>query len=416
MSTKRSAAQRKRPLPVKRPPAPVRRRRGLPFAVRLRGTIALLLGLCAALTAANIVSEPRPNAVSALEGTAGTAGFELYTLERDTGFDNAGKKKPDAVRGTNIADSGDGAVILTAPRIQEYAALPTVLAAVTINDDDTSSLEIVHLSGGQETLVPLPGAGKVELLHAASKNLIGFAFSSAPPSQQHWKTLFVYDTTDPSTPPREIHGPDGKPVSVLEWDFVPDTFSLVVQNASGAMFLVDALRTGKPAPLGLHAEFRGFIPGTREIYVVDASSDPTDKLAKNLSIDLSNGTVRPLDLKAVVRSDRSWPGATVLLNGSGRYAQSISENTAGKVTSVLTATDATGSETLFQPDPAWSRIDGYCLSPDGKFMAVEATAPEGTADRYPVLPAHSPMRTEIIELDTGRHTRTLAGFLPSWCR
>ena len=172
----------------------------------------------------------------------------------------------------------------------------------------------------------------------------------------------------------------------------------------------------KPAPLGLHAEFRGFIPGTREIYVVDASSDPTDKLAKNLSIDLSNGTVRPLDIKAVIRSDRSWPGATVLLNGSGRYAQSISENTAGKVTSVLTATDATGSETLFQPDPAWSRIDGYCLSPDGKFMAVEATAPEGTADRYPVLPAHSPMRTEIIELDTGRHARTLPGFLPSWCR
>ena len=428
MSTKRSPAQRQRPRPTKGSPASARRipskgtpntarrRRGLPFAVRLRGTIGLLLLLCVALTAANIVTEPRPNAVSALEGTAGTAGFELYTLERDVNYDDAGKKKPDTVRGTNIADSGDGIVILTAPRIQEYAALPTALAAVTINDNDTSSLEIVPLSGGPAALVPLPGTGKVELLHAASKNLIGFAFSSAPPSQQYWKTLFVYDTGDPRTPPREIRGPDGKPVSVLSWAFVPDSSSLVVQNESGAMFLTDVLGTGKPAPLGLHAEFHGFIPGTKEIHVVDASSDPTDKTAKNLSIDLTTGTVRPLSLKAVSRNDKSWPGATVLLNASGRYAQSISENTGTKVTSVLTVTDAAGSSTLFQPDPAWSRIDGYCVSPDGKFIAVEGTAPQGAADRYPVLPAHSPMRTEIIELGTGKQTRSLPGFQPSWCR
>ncbi|KQR81114.1 hypothetical protein ASF98_17205 [Arthrobacter sp. Leaf337] len=384
--------------------------------MRLRGTIALLLALCVGLTAANFVSEPRPNAVSALDEAAGTAAFELYTLERDVNYDNAGQKKPDIIRGTNTADSGDGTVILTAPRIQEYAALPTALAAVTINENNTSSLEIVPLSGGPEALVPLPEPGTVELLHAASKNLIGFAFSSAPPSRRYWKTLFVYDAEDPSTPPREIRGLDGKPVTVHNWDFVPNTFSLVVQDESGTMFLADALASAKPAPLGLHAEFRGFIPGTKEIHVVDASSDPTNKQAKNLIIDLTSGSTRQLDLKAVIRNDRSWPGATLLLNGSGRYAQSTSENTAGKVTSVLTVTDLTGSETLFRPDPAWARIDGYCLSPDGKFLAVEATAPEGAADHYPVLPAHSRMQTEIVALDSGRHTRSLPGFLPSWCR
>jgi hypothetical protein len=369
-----------------------------------------------ALTAANFVSEPRPNALSALNETAGTAAFELYTLERNVDDDNAGQKKPDIIRGTNTSDSGDGTVILTAPRIQEYAALPTALAAVTINENNTSSLEIIPLSGGPEALVPLPEPGTVELLHAASKNLIGFAFSSAPPSRRHWKTLFVYDAEDPSTPPREIHGLDGKPVTVLNWDFVPNNSSLVVQDESGTMFLADAFAAAKPAPLGLHAEFRGFIPGTKEIHVVDASSDPKNKLTKNLIIDLTNGATRPLDLKPVIRSERSWPGATVLVNGGGRYAQSTSENTAGKVTSVLTVTDQTGTETLFQPDPAWARIDGYCLSHDGKFIAVEATAPEGTPDHYPVLPAHSRMRTEIVELDTGRHTRSLPGFLPSWCR
>ena len=420
MSTKRTASRRKKPpakIPVRarRTPAPTRRRDGLPFALRLRGTIALLLLLCGALTAANIVTEPRPNAVSALKGTAGTAGFELYTLERDVNYDDAGQKKPDAVRGTNIADPGDGTVIFTAPRVQEYAALPTALAAVTINDDDTSSLEIIPLSGGPEAQVALPGAGTVELLHAASKNLIGFAFSSALPSQQYWKALFVYDTADPSAPPRPIRGPDGQPVSVLNWDFVPDTLSLVVQNASGAMFLVDALETAKTAPLGMHTEFHGFIPGTREIHVVDASSNPTDKVAKHLSIDLATGTVRPLDLKTVARNDNSWPGATVLLNGSGRYAQSVSENTAGKVTSLFTVTDSAGSTNLFQPDPAWARIDNYCLSPDGKFIAVEATRPEGATDNYPIRPGHSPMRTDIVELGTGKQAVSLPGFQPSWC-
>jgi len=416
MSTKRSHTQGKRPHPARRVPAPAPRRRGLGFAARLRGTIALLLLLCLALTAANIASEPHPNATSALEGTAGTTGFELYTLERDANYDDAGKKQPDTVRGTNIADTNDGTVILTAPRIQEYAALPTAIAAVTINDDNTSSLEIIPLSGAPKAQVRLPEAGKVELLHAASKNLIGFVFSGTLPSHQHWKTLFVYDTADPSTPPREVRGPDGKPISVRNWDFVPDTISLVVQYESGAMFLLDALNTGKPAPLGLHAEFRGFIPGTREIHVVDASTDPANKTAKNSSIDLTNGTVRPLDIETVTRNDDSWPGTTVLLNGSGRYAQSISKFAEGKVTSVLTVTDQTGSENLFQPDPAWSRIDEYCLSPDGKFLAVEATAPEGAAYLYPALPAHSPMRTELIELDTGRHARILSGFQPSWCR
>lgn len=416
-TTKRSAAQRTRPRPATRIPATVPRRGVLSFAVRLRGTIALLVALCLALTAANFVSEPRPNAVSALQGTSGTAGFELYTLERDISHDAAGKKKPDTIRGINIAGPGHGGgtVILTANRIQEYAALPTALAAVTINEDNTTSLDIVPLSGGPEAQVPLPGPGQVELLHAASKSLIGFAFSSASPSQQHHKTLFVYDIEDPSTPPREIRGPDGKAVSVLNWDFVPGTSSLVVRNDSGAMFLVDALNAGKPAPLGLHTEFRGFIPGTREVHVVDPGADPTDKIGKNSGIDLTKGTVRPLDLKAVVRNDNSWPGTTVLLNGSGRYVQSISEFAAGKVTSILTVTDAAGSATLFEPEPAWSRIQNYCPSPDGKFLAVEATAPDGAYDRYPVAAAYSPMRTEIIELDTGRHVRSVPGFLPSWC-
>lgn len=416
MSTKRSAVQRKQPRPAKRIPATVPRRRRLSFAVRLRGTIALLLVLCAALTAANVVSEPRPNAVSALQEISGSAGFELYTLERNITYDNAGKKKPDIIRGTNVADSGDGTVILTASRIQEYAALPTALAAVTINEDNTSSLDIIALSGEPAVQVPLPGPGNVEILHAASKSLIGFAFSSASPSQQHHKTLFVYDTEDPSKPPREIRGPDGKAVSVLNWDFVPGTSSLVVRNDSGAMFLVDALKTGKPAPLGLHTEFRGFVPGTREVHVVDAGADPTDKIGKNSGIDLTKGTVRPLDLQTVTRNDKSWPGPAVLLNGSGRYAQSVSEFAAGKVTSVLTMTDETGSVNLFEPDPAWSRIENYCLSPDGKFLAVEAAAPDAAYDHYPVAPAYSPTRTEIIELYTGRPARIIPGFLPSWCR
>lgn len=124
----------------------------------------------------------------------------------------------------------------------------------------------------------------------------------------------------------------------------------------------------------------------------------------------------PLDLPDGARSASSYPGKTVLLDANGRYAQVSSEYAEGRESSRILLTDTGGSEVLYQPAPAWSRILNYCASPDGKYLAVETTSPDGASDQYPNLPGSSPMKTVFVNLTSGTSTRSVSGFLPSWCR
>jgi hypothetical protein len=420
MSTKRAAT---RP-PAARPPGPSERppsakdsaRLNRAFARRFRATVAILVALTGVLAAANLAQESGPNATSALENPPAGTGFEIYTLERSTGLDSAGKKKPDTIRGENIADKNDGTVLVSAPRIQEYAALPSALAAVTINENNTSSLEVISFSGGPSVQVPLPKPGTVENLHAGPKNLIGFSFTSAPITDRYWKKLFIYDIDSPSAPPKEVRGIDGTPLSVKTWAFVPGTASIVAQTDVGAMFLIDASGDGRVTPLGLHAEMGGFIPGTQQLHVADRSPKPATIRGQNSTINLADGKLTPLDLPENPTSPTLNAGKIVLLDDRGQYAQVVSEYTAGKESSFLSVVDKNGSKILYQPEPAWSRIPDFCVSPDGKYLAVETTAPEGAGDRYPNVPGYSPIRTELIDLARGAIVGSMPGFLPSWCR
>lgn len=420
MSTKRAAT---RP-PAARPPGPSNRpafakdsaRLNRAFARRFRATVAILVALTGVLAAANLAQESGPNATSALENAPAGTGFEIYTLDRSPGLDSAGKKKPDTIRGENIADKNDGTVLVSAPRIQEYAALPSALAAVTINENNTSSLEVISFSGGPSVQVPLPKPGTVENLHAGPKNLIGFSFTSAPITDRYWKKLFIYDIDSPSAPPKEVRGIDGTPLSVKTWTFVPGTASIVAQTDVGAMFLIDASGDGRVTPLGLHAEMGGFIPGTQQLHVADRSPKPATIRGQNSTINLADGKLTPVGLPENPTSPTLNAGKIVLLDDQGQYAQVVSEYTAGKESSFLSVVDKNGSKILYQPEPAWSRIPDFCVSPDGKYLAVETTAPEGVGDRYPNVPGYSPIRTELIDLAAGAIVGSMPGFLPSWCR
>lgn len=421
MSTKRAAKRPPAPRPpgsAKHPPAAKDSARlSRAFARRFRATVAILVALTGVLAAANLAQESGPNATSAFENAPAGTGFDIYTLERGTGLDSAGKKEPDIIRGENFNNKDDGGTVLvSAPRIQEYVALPSALAAVTINENNTSSLEVVSFAGGPAVQVPLPKPGTAENLHAGSKNLIGFSFTSAPITDRYWKKLFIYDIDSPSAPPKEVRGIDGTPLSVKSWTFVPGTASIVAQTDVGAMFLIDAPGDGKVTPLGLHAEMGGFIPGTQELHVADRSPNPATIRGQNSTINLADGKLTPLGLPENPRSPTLNAGKIVLLNDQGQYAQVVSEYTAGQESSFLTVVDKNGSKILYQPEPAWSRIPDFCVSPDGKYLAVETTSPEGAGDRYPNVPGYSPIRTELIDLATGTIARTIAGFLPSWCR
>ena len=393
---------------------------GRRFARRLYGTIAILALLAGALTAANLSKLPHPNSTSALARSAAPAAFELYTLQRDTGRDNTGLKKPDTILGTSLTGRDQGTVTVSAPRIQEYAVLPSALAVVTLNDDNTSSLEIVPLTGGPPTLVPLPSLGTVANLHpAGSKHLIGFTFTASSGTGQYWKSLFVYDVDNPSSAPRAVQGING-PVSAADWRFFPGGATLVAQTDDQSMFLVDALETGKVSPLGAHAGILGFVPGSNELVVADAGLKKGIDPPRYSTINLTTGTSTPLTLPGAFVPDAANGVTTtasqpLVLDASGQYAQVVRKYDAGKETSLVNLTDKNGSRTLYQPDAAWSRILDTCVSPARDYLAVETAAPQYAGDQYPVLPEPTPIRTDLVDVKSGTVLKSVPGFLPNWC-
>lgn len=377
------------------------------FTRLLYGTITALAVLTGGLAIANFAADPA--LVSESTAYRSTADFEVYALQRNLDLDAEGEKEPDIIRGDTVSGSGERAIVFSARRIQEFVALPGFLAVATLGEDDTSALEIVSLAEGTRHSVPLPAAGRVENLRAdSSGTLIGYSFTASDLSVGVWKSLYVADVTARTEAPREVPGLNGEPISAWNLLFVPDAGSLVVQTDDRSIFLVDVQGSGTVSPLGQHAEMLGFLPGTSTLAVADVTS--------NATIDLSDGTVAALDLPPTEQGPEAFEGKTVVLDIAGRYARVISEYDQGAETSVVAVTDQSGSAVLFQPEAGWSRIRDICVSPDGRSLAVETLPADAVGDGYPNLLAFSPVRTALVDLGTGATTRTLAGFLPDWCR
>ncbi|MBC7441112.1 MAG: hypothetical protein H7311_01050 [Ramlibacter sp.] len=359
------------------------------------------------------VASTTQDATSTLEYEFTTPDIDIYALQRDSRVDDAGAKRPDTVRRTTLQGRGDGDIVFSAPRIQQYVALEDHLAAVTLAEDDTATLEVVSFAGGDNVQVPVPGAGVIENLAASpSKNLIAYTFTSAPAEaagRLYDRTPFVYDLTEYSGLPVEVTGVDGLPMTVKDLGFVPDSTSLVVQNAGQTLFLIDMLGDAALTPLGEHDEMRGFVPGTRALVVADPDRGST--------IDLADGAVTTLDLAPSLLDESAYPGKLVLLSEQGRYARLFLQETgdSNQLVSLIALTDAADSSVAFTPASDSSRVRDFCVSPNGQYLAVETIPEAGLGDTYPTMPAFSGMTTTLVDLDRGTSSRSVSGFLPDWC-
>ncbi|TFC93083.1 MULTISPECIES: Ig-like domain-containing protein [Cryobacterium] len=352
------------------------------------------------------------SATSTLEYKFTTPDIDIYALQRERRLGDSGVKLPDTVRRTTLLGRGDGDVVFSAPRIQQYVALESHLAAVTLGDDDAATLEVVSFAGGDNVQVPLPGAGTIENLRASpSKYLIAYTFTSGPDAQgrRHDRTPFVYDLTEYSGLPVEVTGVDDLPMAVMDLVFVPDSTTLVVQKSELSMFLVDMLGDAVLTPLGQHAELRDFVPGTRALVVADPNEGAT--------IDLADGSVTTLDLAPSLLDRSAYPGKVVLLNEQGRYARLFLQETTGinQLASLIAVTDPDDSSVAFAPASESSSVRDFCVSPNGQYLAVETIPAAGLADEYPTLAAFSGMTTTLVDLDRGTSSRSVSGFLPDWC-
>lgn len=319
---------------------------------------------------------------------------------------------PDRIVRSTISGAGEDAVVYEAPRIQEYAIQNDMVLAVSLDEQDRPSLQATTFDDGVTTTLKTPAAQNIRRLHIArGETLIGYLVDGpASGGNRAQGTLYIYDLADPSGVAREIQGPGGTKLSVMDWEFVPGTTSIVVQASDQQMYVIDAVYGGEPVPLGQHSELRGFLPGSADLIVADA--------LEGSLVDLRTNEQTVLQLPQAQVDPSLYPGKVELL-APDRYVEmyvSFDAGGGGNYASALYVTGPDGTRELYRPADAASRIQDYCLSPNGEYAAVEVV-PGGTApDGYPVVPGYAGSTIYFVDVENGAVSRGVQGMMPDWCR
>ncbi|TPW75644.1 hypothetical protein [Schumannella soli] len=329
----------------------------------------------------------------------------VYTLLRDAPDPDA-----DQILSRSV-DGGATKVAFSAPRIAQYAVLPSQLAVATLGDAGDATLQLVTLPEGSSDTITTPQHASIDLLKSSGPSgLLGYTLTTPPgvePALDH--VLEFYDPTSSSGIGTAVTGLDGEPLSVLDYVWVPGTTSLVAQATDQSLLLIDPTKSAKPVPLGAHGELRGFLPNTATVVVADPDGGST--------IDLTTGETTPLAVPEDGQPAEDYRGEVTVLDRAGRYVEVVSspDFTRGATGFRVVLAGPDGGRVLYQPADDGSRIRQACLSPNAQYLAVEVVSPEGRSDDYPQTPSFTAISTNIVDVSSGAVARGLPGFDPSWC-
>jgi hypothetical protein len=353
-----------------------------------------------------------------LEFSFTTPDIDVYSLLRDTENsesvqDNSDQDNPDQVLRHSLAGANSNSVVFEAPKIQEYARLIDRIAVVTLDEENAPTLMLTQPSQLPTTVVDTANASVIRQLRSDdSGTIFGYVLGGGQETAEGPSSrLFLYDLTNGTGLPEEITGFAGRPLTVMNWMFVPGTTSIVVQADDQQLYLIEAAAREAPTPLGQHMEMRGFIPNTLQLVVADPLSGSL--------IDLASGTTTVLDLpEPELLADR-YPGKLVLLD-ERRFIELFTligtDAAGGQGGSELVINGTNGTITLFSTALTGGTIRNYCLSPNGEYLAVEVTSAEGRPDYYPSVSGFSATTVVFVRLGDGSSSRSVSGFMPDWCR
>jgi hypothetical protein len=350
-------------------------------------------------------------------GVAGAWEYAFTTPDLDVSVLVRDLEGPDQVVRRAVSGA-DSAVLFRADRIQEFALTPDGVAAIVLDEaasGPAAAAGRLVLAPAGETItqeVALPGEGRIQQLHASeTTGRIGFTFSSTDTRDPDAVSsrLLLFDPLDPSGIVRPVAGLDGEPVSVIDWMFVPGTPYLVAHTFGEAVLLVDTSDPeAVPAPLGEHAELRGFLPGSLTLVVADPLSGGL--------LDLRDGGTTEFTPPDDGLEEGVYRGALLALTEDS-YVEVVSRPSgdSGFVLDYeVLLVDAEGATTIYDP-PSGVPIRAICLSPNAQYVAVELQDAAGEPDGYPNVPGRTASTTYFVDLETGAANRGITGFATSWC-
>ncbi len=320
--------------------------------------------------------------------------------------------EPDRILRRPLA-GGEAQVVYSATRIQEYAVLPGQLAVVEQDDSGGATLRLARIgedgaAEGEPERISLPDSSTVDqVASSGSSGLLGYVVTADAGATLD-NVLHIYDPTDSSGIGTPVTGLDGAPLSVLDWQWVPGTTSLVAQAFDQTLLLADPLAGTPPTPLGAHAEMRDFLPGSTRLVVADPTGGGT--------IDLASGETRALALPEDGLPDETYRDSVIALDDD-EYLQTVSEPSLefGAVDYRVLRVGPEGARELYAPASPTAGIRDVCPSPNDQFVAVEVVSPEGTTDDYPTVPSFTAISTVVVDMESGDASRGLPGFAVDWC-
>jgi len=387
----------------------------VPFTVNTSGAVIavqftdrLRYGTKYSVRVSDVANAFQPR-VSTFDYSFTTAPAVIYYLDRADPA--AGTGQEDSIVRTGLRGN-ERTVVYSAPRIQQFVIFAQAVAVTTLADDGTSLLSLVGLSSKLVEQIPLPGPGTVNGLRGETDaGLLGFVFTSAGPAaaREFNSVLMRVDLTGAHT---AAPVPDlaGKSLEVLNWGFIGGSTSIVAQGSDQTVLLIDATKTGPPVPLGQYTALGHSSPDGKTIVVSDVYGP--------MAYSLADGTETRIPSLPIAGAS-TYGGDVVLLGRGIARVQQVAvfdSATGGKFQSYLVYESGTTSRVLYQTKDDAGSIEGFSISPNGQFVAVNVIPDyaNSVSDAYPVDAQSTSISTVFIDIASGAVVRSVAGFDESW--
>ncbi len=382
-------------------------------AVAIQFTQRLRYNTTYHISANHVSSSYRKRAQATFKYTFKTADPAIYYIHRNHGSNLEGffdVKKPDQIMQTSLSGRKTSQ-FYSAGMIQDYVISGNKLVVVTVNDDKTNSLFLVDIKTKQSTELSLPAAGTVRQLHASpNQRSVGFSFSSNEKDyskRKYERVLFTMDVA----PPRPAHPVDGlnkKPLQIIDWQFAPDGTTILAQAFDTNLLLIDTNGTHDPVPLGQFTSIGNFSYNGAKI-AADSGLGPV------VLDPIKHSRIMP-QFKQIDGLDPYPLNLTLLANGDGYLARLQVYGQDYRQSNDYFLLSRQGSDNIiYKVDTVQSNVDGYALSPNDQYLAVEQSSIKySESDQYPDNSKSYSVHTQLIDVGTGKPVRDIEGFGLAW--
>lgn len=348
--------------------------------------------------------------VSGVVGAGGGPASDLATTFRTPAsrillLQRAPGGKDDKIFSTDL--TGERAKpVFEHPRIDDYRVSGNSLV-VAVEEKGGSRLMVMDLDGSHQRELKLPGVGFVSSVQLSDRGgYVGYSYSDRDLTETSGRaSVLVTQSLNGKGKPRIVEV-GGKEASVAEWQFVPDTSSLLFVDFDGALGLQDVRSDGAVKSMGVAASILGVSRGTYTAIVERADGSI-------MQVDLTDGSETPLPASTPDYGDADaivpFPGGTLRHvtqrdeggMPTGQAVVRVDDKGTAKI-----VTEVSGSDAIVQT----------CVSPSGQYAAV-VVAPDLPSNPYDelLLPLPGTLHTQLIDLDGKRELPTLNGFDISWC-